>query len=208
MIKNIIVKTLTTTKEFNDHFKVIYNFCNEAANETIQEQTRINMGVENWEHNNECLLYRIFKTNILINNNGACVFIFEGDKIIGSSAVELWNKNVSSISKRTYVLKKYRKHNLTTKFLCKACIKWTEDNHPEIKLYMTTYNEYVKDTTLSSVISLMNRDLIKEWNFWPEWNLYPGTIKIYNLEQYIVYKLIDKSIENKPKNIKKIILNK
>jgi hypothetical protein len=204
-MNNITVKTLSTIDEFNSYYNQIFYFCYEVSNETTRDQTRINMGVEDWEHNNECLLYRIFKTNILINDNGSCSFIFDGDKIIGSSAVELWNKNVSSISKRTYVLKKYRKHNLTTKLLCSSCIKWAKDNHSEVKLYMTTYNEYVKDTTLSSVKNLMSKDLVEDWNFWPEWSLYPGTISIYNLEQYVVYKLIDKSIEDKPENIKELI---
>jgi len=203
----IYCKTLTTKEEFENHFDSIYNFCKESGDETIRPQTRVNIGVDDWENNNECLLYRIYKTNKLIDNNGACIFLFDGNRIIGSGGVEIWNKNVSSMSKRTFILKKYRQQYLSSRYLTPGCVKWTEDNHPDIKLYMLTYNEYVKDTMLSTMIKFLSRELDGDWNFWPDWSLYPGTINIYNLEQYVIYKLVDESIENKPKNIKRLILN-
>jgi hypothetical protein len=206
MNTKIKVKTLTTREEFEDNYNAICKFCIEAVKESNAEQTKINMGWKNWKQNNECLLYRIYKTNQMVDNNGACIFLFVGNEIIGSGGVEIWNENVSSLSKRTFILKKYRQQFLSSTYLTPGCIKWTNENHPNIKLYMLTYNEYTKNTMLSTMLKFMNKEIDWDGNYWPTWSLYPGTISIYNLEQYIIYKLIDKSTENNPEFIKKLII--
>lgn len=206
-MNNVIVKTINSKEEFKFYYNDILEFCKQAVEESDEQQTKVNMAWENWKTNNECLLYRIFNTDKLIDNNGACIFLFYNNKIIGSGGVEIWNKNVASLSKRTFILKKYRVQNLSSRHLTPGCIEWVKKNRPYTKMYMLTYNLYQKDSMLRTMLKFLNKEIDGDWNIWPSFNFLPFTVPIYdNIHQYVIYKIVDPTIENTPENARKLIL--
>lgn len=197
-------------KVLDEKFIDILLFCKKAVTETKLQakeenrdlsQTIVNMNYINWERNNECLLYRIYMAKKFDGINGILVLLYKGDDLVALSGVEMWNENTVSLGKRAYTLKEYRNNLANTKHLMPLQIEWAKKNHPNAKLYIVTTNKYQKNHSFRSLKHWIDMKI----DFWSEWKVYDGTLEFFGVQQYFVYNLLDKSIDDTKDNIKAII---
>ncbi len=210
-IENSKVVSINAPEEAKEYFSDIYKFCIKAVDDVKKydkdlEQTITNMNSVNWENNTECLLYRIYKSEKFFNDNGILTIFYLDNDIIALCGAEVWNKQTISFAKRLYVLKKYRKQFISTRHLIPKQFEWAKEKHPDAKLYICTVNDYLKDDVLKSMDNVINERVTGSWNFWRFWNVYDGTLKFYDIEQYFTYQLVDKSIINNKENIRNLVI--
>lgn len=203
-------KIVHTRENFEDLFDDIFLFCVKACEQIKQQskeqgvdfsQTLVNMDYTNWEHNNECLLYRIYKTTKFNGNHGIMVLLYDEDRIVALSGVEMWNKYTVSLGKRAFTLREYRNQFINTKYLMPIQIKWAYNTHPELKLFIVTVNEYLKNHSFSALKYWISSKL----DFWVDWKVYDGLFEFFGIPQYFVYNLVDKTTEDTKENIIEIL---
>lgn len=204
------VQIVHNRENFEDLFDDLFLFCVKAV-EQIKEQsieqgidfsqTITNMDYINWETNNECLLYRIYKTAKLNGNHGMMVLLYDGDDIVALSGVEMWNKYTVSLGKRAFTLREYRNKLINTKYLMPEQMKWTNLVQPQRKLFIVTVNEYLKNHSFSALKYWINSEI----DYWVDWRVFDGKFEFFGIPQYFVYHLVDKTIEDTKENIIEIL---
>jgi len=201
------LKVIDSEKIFEELYQDIYNFCNEAIIDLKQQQKKQSidlsqtirtMGTKDWESNNECLLYRIYKQKKYSNNEGLLNLVYYNNKIIGISGAELVGENVISVAKRLFVLTPYRVQNFTTRFFTPSQNQWFKRNHPKVNLVIATFNTYLKNMIFRTAQKYKDRQVEgdKVWNHWIEWKTYPEIVMINYTPQYLIYLSKDKTITN------------
>ena len=185
----------------NDYFDDIFCFCQEASTQTSLQQTEKNMSSENWETNEESLLYRIFIGNRFDENNGVLTLVYYKDKLIAVSGVERHNSLVAVMAKRYFVLKKYRPYHFFHNFMFCPQFDWIEKQG--FKVALITVNEYQEKTVLNLFRrSQNNRALLLGLSSnLPNYSLFkvhPSPINFLSCRQYILYRMLDENFEWNP----------
>lgn len=206
----MITKVVHTREKFEDLFDDIFLFCVKACEQIKQQskeegvdfsQTLVNMDYTTWEHNNECLLYRIYKTTKFNGNHGIMVLLYDDDRIVALSGVEMWNRHTVSLGKRAFTLREYRNQFINTKYLMPVQIDWANMTHPNRKLFIVTVNEYLKNHSFSALKYWIESKL----DYWVDWKVYDGTYEFFGIPQYFVYNLVDDSLNDRKEIIDAIL---
>lgn len=199
------IDVLDSKEVFDKKYDEIYNFCVEAINDLEEQQkkqkidlsqTIKTMGVDGWENNNECLLFRIYTQQKYNDGKGQISLVYHNDKIVGLGGSELIQENVFSIAKRLFVLTPHRVHSIVTRFLIPSQYHWIKKYHPNTNLFIATFNLYLKNMIFRSQ-QKHKKQLIggnESWNFWVEWKTYPNIIIMNYTKQYLIYYCSDNSI--------------
>jgi hypothetical protein len=195
------MRLIRIENNFDDHFETIYNFCDQAVNELknsniVEEQTIINMSIENWETNIHCLLYRMFIKRDFDNNKGMLNLLYDdNNKPIFISGVLKYNNEISTLGKRTFCSNKYRNKGIFHYYVLDDQIKWSVDKG--MRACLLLFNEHTKNLffTLARIkqgkIGHIGSPHYKYMNF----EYLPNKYKIYNTEQYVAVYKIDKNFD-------------
>lgn len=202
-MKKYDIRIFHKQKDLDELFDDIYNFCKMAVIETQHQQeernidlsqTISNMAYKDWETNNECLLYKLYITKRFGKGNGLFSLIYSKDnKIVATGGSELLNNDVGGMAKRIYVLRAHRKQNFVAVYFLPSHIKWFNKRFKDIKIFYTSFNEYNKAVFLQ-VVRLIKKPEYGKWNIWTDWKVYPTTLKVYNVQQHILYHTKDDNL--------------
>ena len=186
----------------DEYFYDILDFCNKAEAETKLEKTKSNMKGEGWKKYPESLMYRVYNTLKYYNGNGALSLLYDNDGICALSGVEKHNDEVAIMSKRLYVLRKYRFMPIMSNFLIQPQIEWAKENG--FKACLITVNEYQRHTVLQLFKRMQSRRAIvfgeqiyKGGNIYDQMSILPVKIFINGEDQYIIVHKIDRNYDLK-----------
>lgn len=203
--KGYSIITLDCEDDFNNMYDDICMFCEKAVNDIKSHQNKrgidlshtiLNMTTNKWEEIRDGMLYRIYKHKKYSCGKGCFNFIYFDGNIVGSSGGELWNNNVMSLAKRSFVLTPHRRQNLITRMFMPTQINWFDKNIPDINVLIATFNTYLRGAVFNSTLKLKKRILDGPWNFWPTWEIYPRVVMMNYVPQFLVYYCRDKKRTN------------
>lgn len=216
---NVEVMCINNDLEFKELYPEILEFSKRCITETFEEerdtsrdlsQTHKNMAWENWENNNECLLYRIYKAKKFSNGNGMYTFLKYNNQIIASSGVELLNDRVANMGKRSFVFKKYRTNAIINANSFPKQFEWVLQHNREVKdkvdIVLLTFNEYNKHAVFKTIKKFISKEYDGEWNFMHGWKVYPGKAIIHGANQYFVYTILNENIDIDDSKLIKMII--
>lgn len=190
--------TLSTDRHFNFYFSLIKDFCKKAVSETKLPETKRNMGVEKWEENTACLLYRIYIKRKFHNENGCFNLLFFDGVLVVISGVERSEFEPNDIvifAKRTYILKEYRNMFLYHDYLFLPQVEWAKSIGAQLGII--TINQYQEKTLLprflrsivGKSVTLSNRSKQQHFN---NLEYHPTLLLICNEYQHVFkYSIIE-----------------
>jgi hypothetical protein len=178
-------------------FDEIYEFCKKAEDETTLLKTKQNMKGEGWKLYPESLMYRLYIKRTYSSGDGALSILYDDDGICAISGVEKHTDDIAIMSKRLYVLRKYRFMPIMSRFLIKPQIEWATKRG--FKACLITVNEYQRHTVLQLFKRMQSRKAIvfgeqiyKDGNIYDQMSILPVKVYINGEHQYIIVHKIDK----------------
>ena len=184
------------------YYHDILDFCIKAEAETKLEKTKANMKGNDWKEYPESLMYRVYNSLKYYNGNGALSLLYDKDGICALSGIEKHNDEVAIMSKRLYVLRKYRFMPIMSTFLIKPQIDWAEEKG--FKACLITVNEYQRHTVLQLFKRMQSRRAIvfgeqiyEDGNIYEQMSILPVKVFINGEDQYIIVHKLDKNYDLK-----------
>lgn len=189
---------VSITKNYEDYFQIIYDFCKKAVSETKLKKTIRNMDYRDWENNPHCLLYRLYKKRMFDNDNGMFNLLYYNDELIalcGVERAEMDPSHIAILAKRMFVIRKFRNKGVYHDHMFDTQVEWAKERG--IKVCLITVNEYQRKTLVAIFKKIKSRAWGRhnsgEWEKYKDLEIVPTRMKINKTFQYIICHFIDKS---------------
>lgn len=181
-----------STQEKTEFFK----FCQEESKETTQ-LAHSNMWTDDWESQENTLLYLLEKTKKFHRNRGEMFILYYGDQVVACSGV--CKSNVSDLiaigGVRTWITKSHRNNSILREYLLPIHKNWAINRG--YKQLILSFNNHNKN-----IIQIFKRNRLAEKAgrtnsrqphhlFYNGLKEIPYSINLYDTEQWVIYEELD-----------------
>jgi hypothetical protein len=127
--------------EFKESF---FTFC-KAAFEEKDQPAHSNMWDDDWQTNDNTILYHLFVSKRLCCDTGETFVLMEGKKILAVSSIYIspFDKHVAIGGVRSWVVNDFRGKFMIGRYLLPLQLTWAKNK--KLKTIALTFNEYNRD---------------------------------------------------------------